>query len=100
MSTVGILGKKMQMTQIPVKGELIGVTPIGIRENVVSQIKIEDKEGYNACQIAFENCAEKSLTRPILGHLKKNQISPHRHLQEIRDMVGFKVGSPVDLALF
>ena len=100
MSAVGILGKKMQMTQIPVRGELVGVTPVGVRDNVVSQVKTEANEGYNACQIAFENCTEKNLTRPLLGHLKKSQIPLAKHLREIRDMVGFEVGSSVDLALF
>src|SRR5436190_4576366 len=100
MSTIGILGKKMRMTQIPVGGELKGVTPIVIRDNIISQIKTEANEGYNACQIAFESCAEKNLTQPLLGHFKKNQLSPHKNLREIRDMVGFEIGSPVDLTLF
>jgi large subunit ribosomal protein L3 len=100
VGVVGILGKKMRMTQIPVRGELVGVTPIGVRDNVVSQVKAEVSDGYNACQIAFESCAEKGLTRPLLGHLKKNQISPAKHLREIRDMAGFEVGVPVDLAFF
>ena len=100
MSTVGILGKKMCMTQIPVRGELIGVTPIGVKGNLVSQVKTEAKEGYQACQIAFESCSKKNLNQPLLGHLKKNQLSPHRYLREIRDMKGLEVGLSVDLALF
>ncbi|MCE8163774.1 MAG: 50S ribosomal protein L3 [Candidatus Moeniiplasma glomeromycotorum] len=100
MSAVGILVEKMQMTQIPVRGELVGVTPVGARGNVVSQVKTEAKEGYQSCQVAFEDCREKILNQCELGHLKKKNISPKKHLREIRDMKGFEVGSQVDLALF
>ena len=59
-----------------------------------------EKDGYNSCQLAFADCSEKNLNKPFLGHLQKNNITPKRHLREIRDMVGFAVGSEVDLTLF
>ena len=90
------------MTQIfsTTTGEIIPVTPVVVSNNVVSQVKTEEKEGYNACQITFGECKEKSLNKPLLGHLKKNNIPPKKHLREIRDMCGLEVGSQVDLALF
>src|SRR5437763_1259625 len=90
------------MTQIfsPTTGELLPVTPIVIGSNIVSQVKTEEKEGYNSCQIAFGDCSEKNLSKPLLGHLKKNNLPAKRHFQEIRDMSGFEVGSPIDLSLF
>ena len=73
MKAVGILGNKSQMTQIfsSREGLLIPVTPIIVSNNVVSQVKTEEKEGYNACQIAFGDCSEKVLNKPLVGHLKK-----------------------------
>jgi large subunit ribosomal protein L3 len=71
-----------------------------VKDNVVSQVKTKEKEGYEACQIAFKNCAEKNLTRPLLQRLKQQNIPPKKYLREIRDMTGFKVGSPVELSLF
>ncbi|CAH1755695.1 7432_t:CDS:2 [Entrophospora sp. SA101] len=102
MKTVGILGNKRQMTQIlsAKEGLLIPVTPILVGNNVVSQVKTVAKEGYNSCQIAFGDCSEKNLSKPLLGHLKKNNIPAKKHFQEIRDMAEFEVGSPIDLALF
>ncbi|CAG8506244.1 10171_t:CDS:10 [Gigaspora margarita] len=99
---VGILGNKRQMTQIlsTKEGLLIPVTPIWIGDNVISQVKTEDKEGYNACQIAFGDCVEKKLSKPKQGHLKKNNVPLKKYLREIRDMSGFAVGSLVDLSHF
>jgi large subunit ribosomal protein L3 len=90
------------MTQIfsTTSGEIIPVTPVLVSNNVVSQVKTEAKEGYNACQITFGECKEKKLNRSLLGHLKKNSIPPKKHLREIRDMQGLEVGSQVDLAFF
>jgi large subunit ribosomal protein L3 len=100
MKTIGISGKKKPMTQIVVKEKLVGVTPIEIKDNIISQVKTETKEGYNACQIAFGECKEKNLNRPQLGHLKKSQLSPYKYLREIYDMTGFEVGSVINCSLF
>ncbi|CAH1756396.1 12199_t:CDS:2 [Entrophospora sp. SA101] len=101
MKAIGILGKKISMTQLPVaSGEFRPVTAILVSNNIIVQVKTEAKEGYNSCQIAFEDCSKKNLNKPLLGHLNKKSIPPKRHLREIRNMAGFEVGSPVDLALF
>src|SRR6185312_8103470 len=98
----GVLGNKCQMTQIisSKKGLLIPVTPIIVSNNVVSQVKTEVKEGYNACQIAFGDCSEKGLNKPLVGHLKKNSIPLKKHLREIRGISGLTVGSQIDLSFF
>src|SRR6185369_11604771 len=89
------------MTQLPSnKGKFRPVTAIQVSGNVVSQIKTETKERYNSCQIAFGDCAEKNLPKPLSGHLKKQNISPKKHLREIRNMTGFEIGSSIDLSLF
>src|SRR6266511_1024336 len=102
MKTIGILGNKWRMTQIfsTTSGELIPVTPILVSNNVVSQVKTEAKEGYNSCQIAFGDCREKSLNKPLLGHLNKQNIPLKKHLREIRNMTGFEVSSQVGCSLF
>ena len=103
MKTIGILGNKWQMTQIvssSKEGLLIPVTPIMVGNNVISQVKTEEKEGYNSCQITFGDSKEKNLNKPLVGHLKKSNIPLKKHLREIRDMNGFEVGSPVNCSLF
>jgi len=101
MKVVGILGKKMQMTQLPNEaGELKPATPVWVGGNVVSQVKSEKGEGYNSCQIAFSDCTEKGLNKPLVGHFKKNTVPLKKHLREIRDMAGLEVGSQIDLSFF
>jgi large subunit ribosomal protein L3 len=68
--------------------------------NIVTQVKTEAKEGYNACQISFGDCREKVLNKPLLGHLNKNNIPAKKYRREIRDMMGLEVGSPVDYSSF
>lgn len=99
MKTIGILGRKISMTQLPAttKG-FKPVTAVWVGGNTISQVKTSEKEGYNSCQLAFWDCPKKSLNKPVQGHLKT--ISPKRYLREIRDMSGLEVGFAVDLSLF
>jgi|SRR6185312_853563 len=97
---ISLLGKKIGMTQFPEEGKFIPVTAILITPNIVTQIKTQEKEGYDACQLAFQECRAKVLNKPRLGHLNKNKIAPHKYLQEARDMVDFSVGSQLDATLF
>ncbi len=52
-------------------------------------------------QLAFGRCREKALSKPELGHLRKANASPHRHLAEFRDEAGeLKVGQTVTVDAF
>ena len=54
--TKGILGRKIGMTQIFAEnGELIPVTVVEAKGNVVLQKKTEEVEGYNAIQLGFDD---------------------------------------------
>lgn len=67
-----IIGKKVGMTQIfDDNGRVVPVTVIEAGPCVVVQKKSEDKDGYNAVQIGFEDTKEKKLSKPEVGHLKK-----------------------------
>jgi large subunit ribosomal protein L3 len=88
------------MTQIPSSnGEIKAVTAIKVGENFISQVKRNERDGYDACQVAFEDCKEKSLNKPLMGHLNKANLSPKKHLKEIRGMAG-ELGSQVKLSNF
>jgi large subunit ribosomal protein L3 len=82
---VGILGKKLGMTQIfDEAGNAVPVTVIQAGPCVVTQIKTPDTDGYSAIQVGFEEVTEKALNKPKLGHLAKSGSSPVRHLKEYR----------------
>lgn len=82
---LGILGKKLGMTQIfDEAGKAIPVTVIQAGPCVVTQVKTLDTDGYAAIQVGFEETTEKALNRPKLGHLARSGSAPLRHLKEYR----------------
>src|SRR5437764_2340239 len=67
----------------------------------VTAIRTVERDGYEAVQLAFGACKEKSLTKAELGHLKKADAGPHRHVAEFRNEVGeLLVGQTVTVEAF
>lgn len=100
--TLGVIGKKVGMTQIfDENGLAIPVTVIKVDETVVTQVKTVDTDGYNAIQVGTVAAKEKHLTKAQLGHFKKNSLSNYRHLQEFRidNPQDFKVGDKIELSV-
>lgn len=100
--TLGVIGKKVGMTQIfDEQGLAIPVTVIKVDETVVTQVKTVESDGYNAIQVGTVAAKEKHLTKAQLGHFKKNNLSNYRHLQEFRveNPQDFKVGDKVELSV-
>jgi len=82
---VGILGKKLGMTQIfDQAGNAVPVTVVEAGPCVVTQIKTPDTDGYAAIQLGFGEATEKALNKPKLGHLSRSGSTPVRHLKEYR----------------
>ena len=81
----GILGRKKGMTEVfTTDGKLIPVTVIEVEDNVVSQIKTKENDGYEAIQLATVEKKESRSNKPETGHLKKANTTPKRFLKEIR----------------
>ncbi len=84
-----ILGKKLGMTQrFGEDGRVERVTVLEAGPCPVTGIRTVDRDGYEAVQLAFAPCKEKSLTKAELGHLKKAEASAHRVVREFRNEVG------------
>ena len=80
-----IIGKKVGMTQIfDDAGKVIPVTVIQAGPCTVVQKKTEEKDGYNAVQLGFEDVPERKLTKPELGHLKKAGTARKKVLKEFK----------------
>ncbi len=95
----GLIGKKIGMTQIfRDSGQMEAVTAIEAGPCVVTQIKTEAKEGYNAIQLGFGEA--KKLNSPKRGHLKG--LGQFKHLREFKTgaIPDIKEGSIVDTGLF
>ena len=100
--TLGLVGKKLGMTQIfDEKGLAIPVTVVKVDKMVVTQVKTVDKDGYNAIQIGTISAKEKHLTKAEIGHFKKNSLENFRHLQEFRidNPQDYKVGDEIQLSV-
>ena len=92
-----IIGKKIGMTQIfDADGKVIPVTVIEAGPCTVVQKKTEEKDGYNAVQLGYGDVAERKLTKPELGHLKKAGDARKKTLKEFKVDV-FAEGDRVDV---
>src|SRR5438270_7735435 len=97
-----ILARKLGMTQrFGEDGRVERVTVLEAGPCPVTAILTHERDGYEAVQLAFGPCKEKSLTKAELGHLKKADASAHRHVAEFRDEVGeLLVGNTVTVEAF
>ena len=69
MTTKGILGKKVGMTQVFTEnGELVPVTVVKVDSNVVLQVKTMENDGYEAIQLGFDDQREVKTNKPAKGH--------------------------------
>lgn len=102
MTTKGILGKKVGMTQVFTEnGELVPVTVVEVGTNVVLQVKTVENDGYNAIQLGFDDQRAVNVNKPAKGHADKAKTAPKRFVREIRDVQGdYKVGDEVRADLF
>lgn len=100
--TLGVIGKKLGMTQIfDEQGLAIPVTVIKVDPIVVTQVKTVETDGYNAIQVGTIAAKEKHLTKAEIGHFKKNNLENFRHLQEFRvdNPQDYKVGDKIELSV-
>ena len=81
----GLIGKKIGMTQIfDEEGVAIPITLIEAGPCYVTQVRKPETDGYAAVQLGFEEVMPKRLTGGQLGHLKRTDAPPLRHLREFR----------------
>ena len=103
MATKGILGRKLGMTQVwDEENRVVPVTVIQAGPCRVVQLKTPERDGYSAVQLAFGETKASRLTKPELGHLKKSDAEPTKHLVELRvdDISQFEVGQIVRADVF
>jgi large subunit ribosomal protein L3 len=101
----GILAKKLGMTQLFLEdGKVERVTVLEAGPCPVTGLRVADRDGYVAVQLAFGATKEKQLSKPELGHLKKAGAPPMKHLVEFRDAFppahGLSVGDTVTVEAF
>ena len=98
-----IIGKKVGMTQIfDESGKVIPVTVVEAGPCVVTQKKTVETDGYTSVQLGFGDIAEKKLTKPEAGHLKKAGVAPKKYLKEFKleNAANMNVGDEVKADTF
>jgi len=92
-----ILGIKLGMSQIfDEKGNRIPVTLIEAGPCQTTQVKTQEKDGYEAVQIGFKELKERRIK-------KSQKIKPFRYLREFRgdiDVTQYKSGNKIDASIF
>ncbi|HTA15022.1 MAG TPA: 50S ribosomal protein L3 [Solirubrobacteraceae bacterium] len=98
-----ILAKKLGMTQVfQEDGSVARVTVLEAGPCPVTAVRTAERDGYDAVQLAFGQTKEKHLSKPELGHLKKADAPPMRHLVEFRGEGGdsLQIGQSVTVESF
>ncbi|CAM5697330.1 Large ribosomal subunit protein uL3 OS=Streptomyces tendae OX=1932 GN=rplC PE=3 SV=1 [Streptomyces tendae] len=99
----GILGEKLGMTQVwDANNRVVPVTVVKAGPNVVTQVRTNDVDGYESVQIAFGEIDPRKVNKPLKGHFAKADVTPRRHLVEIRtaDAAEYTLGQEVTAEVF
>lgn len=81
----GILGTKLGMTQLwDENNRIVPVTVIQAGPCVVTQVRTPETDGYSAVQLGFGAVKAKKVTKPEAGHFAKADVTPRKHLVELR----------------
>lgn len=82
----GLIGKKIGMTSIfDAAGKNIACTVIEAQPNVVTQVKTNETDGYDAIQLGYGEAKVKNTSKALQGHFNKAGVSPRQKAVEFRD---------------
>jgi large subunit ribosomal protein L3 len=99
----GVLGEKLGMTQVwDANNRVVPVTVVKAGPCVVTQVRSIEKDGYAAVQLAFGEIDPRKVNQPEKGHFEKADVSPRRHLVELRttDAAQYAAGQEVTAEVF
>jgi large subunit ribosomal protein L3 len=100
---LGLLGKKLGHTRVyDARGNVQAVTVVLAGPNRVLQVKTQaGKDGYNAVQLGFDDQKEHRVSKPLLGHIKKQNGAAVKRIKEFRNFSKeVKAGDIVGPTLF
>ena len=97
----GIIGKKIGMTSIfSAEGKALPCTMIEAGPCVVTQVKTQDRDGYDAVQLGFGSKKEKNTPNALKGHFKKAKTDPKADLVEFKNFSDLNLGDVVNVDIF
>lgn len=98
----GIIGRKIGMTSVySAEGKAMPCTVIEAGPCVVTQVKTQDRDGYEAIQLGFGDRKEKNTPNAMKGHFKKAKTTPKANLAEFDGFnVELNLGDTVGVDIF
>jgi large subunit ribosomal protein L3 len=99
----GLLGTKLGMTQMwDENNRIVPVTVVAATTNVVTKVRKPETDGYNAIQVGYGEIDSRKVTKPDAGQFVKADVTPRRHLAEIRtaDAGSYTVGQELPAETF
>jgi len=95
-----ILGRKINMTTVFTQdGVAVPATAVEVRDNVVTQVRTQEKDGYSALQIGEGSRNPNRISKPVKGHTK--DLGNFAILKEVRiDSPSQKVGDKLEIVQF
>lgn len=97
----GIIGRKVGMTSIySAEGKVLPCTVIEAGPCVVTQVKTQDRDGYDAIQLGFGDRKEKNTPNALKGHFKKANTDPKSKLVEFKGFDNLNLGDVVTAEIF
>ena len=99
----GILGTKLGMTQIFTDdSRAVPVTVIQAGPCFVTQVKTNERDGYEAVQLAYAEARRGKTSKPLAGHFEAADVKPQRHLVELRtdDAGSYSAGQSITVDIF
>jgi large subunit ribosomal protein L3 len=97
----GIIGRKVGMTSIySAEGKATPCTVIEAGPCVVTQLKTQDRDGYNAVQLGFGERKDNRTPNALKGHFKKANTTPKAKLAEFKGFDGLNLGDLVSVDIF
>jgi large subunit ribosomal protein L3 len=102
---IGLVGRKAGMTRVFTEaGETVPVTVIEVLPNRVTQVKVQDKDGYRAVQVTYGARRPQLYSKAVNGHYARANVAPGRALVEFRlagaDKTELTAGSELKADLF
>jgi large subunit ribosomal protein L3 len=99
----GLMGKKLGMSGLFLPdGRYVSVTVIEAGPCVVTQIKTEETDGYNALQLGFGEKKENRVNKPLKGHFSKSESVAFSYVKEFEvvDPSEYNLGQQITLEMF
>jgi large subunit ribosomal protein L3 len=98
----GIIGKKIGMTSFfDANGKYVPCTVIEAGPCVVTQVKTNEKDGYTALQLSFDEKKEKHTSNAMKKHFENAKTTPKRKVVEFRHFTVEKnLGDVITVDLF